>query len=382
MKTSRLYTRLKPQLEDAVARNDFPQICSLMKHVLFAARYHNDLKIATQDWVRRGLVALAHGPTHGNPLHQDACTDVFYPCSEDDADKMSNYVSLVMIMIYLDVEHKGSPTDPHDRKLRLVLHQIFGSSPCWMRFRSVCFRLLFAKSQLTEGFLYTGELFLIMANYQKLNCLTLTKLKCPNEHACEHRCEAIMHLGEYIEFAKRFVSEGGKSGVGLVVLKTLVDYADQFIAIYEKAQRKHQSKSQPVAPPPRTGLNTLRQDILDSANDALKTCNEIRQTLVQTGGQMAVRAIPVRKQQAHPRERTAAEKQHSQDVKDVVREINRRYEAPGNKQSIPKIIQNMRKASAYVARMRGISDATLKRYANEARRLHRLPPASVSAQLR
>lgn len=364
---NRIYARYEKDLDTAIGKQDFLETSRLLRRVFFVARNNRDLLVVTYPWVRRALVALAHGPM-GNPYNPSDPTDAFYPCSSKEADMMSNYVALVMIVMYLDIEYFGYTSDPRINKAREIMHMVFGEKPCWLRFRSVCFRLLFAEAQLTEGFHYTGELFLMMANYEKIDLTAMKRLSCPNVSVCEHKCEEIMRLGEYIEYAKRFVAADGKSGIGYDVLSVLIPYARKFLHYCERGPYSAERKARCVE------LRRLREKakigVMEGADAVLAFCKQANEALVVSGGKTAFRSVPVRKAQEHPRVPTLAERQRTEERRAVVREINRRYSASGNALSIPKIIVAMRN-SAYAARMRGVSDASWKRYADEARRKSR-----------
>ena len=120
-------------------------------------------------------------------------------------------------------------------------------------------------------------------------------------------------------------------------------------------------------------INQIAQWFMVEKNDDLVAAiDEVKEKLdaqtVIIGGKPAVRAVPVRKPQSHPHERTAAQKRHSEDVAAVVKEINRRYLAPRNNRSIQEIIEAMKSGSAYKARMKDVRAETWERYASEARR--------------
>lgn len=365
---SDIYEQYAKKLDAAIASQNFIAICKLLLRAFFTARKYGDILVVTNDWFRRALLAIAHGP-QGNPYNPKDKTDSFYPCSLEDADKTSNYVALIMIVVYLDVEYSRMKSNPRIFQARQILHMTFGDKPCWMRFRSVCFRLLFSEAQLTSGFHYTGELFFIMANFMKLKPSALKQLDCPNVSICEKKCEEIMRLGEYIKFARRFVNEDGKTGVGYPVLEVLVQYAERFLYYYSRTKANAALKARYAEwrrirdMEPRSEKNVIKD-----ADFMQKTCEKFGAAITVVGGKTVVRSVLVRKQQEKPRERTAAEKVRARDHAAVVKEINRRYADPNNRLSIPKIISIMRNSSAYAARMSDVTDVSWKKYAAAARR--------------
>ena len=365
-----LYARYQKKIEAAIARQDFIEIAQSLLRAFFIARNHRDITVVTTQWVQRALIVLAQGPLV-NPYKPDGKPEAFYPCSLEDADKTSNYLSLIMILIYLDIEHYGQTNDEQINRAKQILHMIFGDKPCWLRFRRVCFQLLFAESHLTEGFLYTGELFYILANYMNLDVLTLKRLECMDVQICEHKCDEIMLLGQYVSYAKRFVNADGRSGVGYPVLKVLVDYAQQFLRYAGKGKRSAELKARAEQRRRREARESDGEgSLIKRADEVVATCKKLEESFMTIGGKTAIRAVPVRKPQLNPRERTPEEKAKSAAIRQVVKEINRRYANLKGAKSRQKIIAAMIANSAYSARMRGVKPETWERYATDAAKRH------------
>ena len=123
-----LYARYQKKIEAAIARQDFIEIAQSLLRAFFIARNHRDITVVTTQWVQRALIVLAQGPLV-NPYKPDGKPEAFYPCSLEDADKTSNYLSLIMILIYLDIEHYGQTNDEQINRAKQILHMIFGDKP-------------------------------------------------------------------------------------------------------------------------------------------------------------------------------------------------------------------------------------------------------------
>lgn len=212
--------RLRRDIINAIENRKFIRLGGLLYRVLCASCILDKPIVVTYSWIRDALLALSNGPIY-DPLGEDnELYHKFNPCDACFADRICNYMTIAMILLYSNLESADESKLTVIAPAKKTLFNLFGKNPDWTTFHNRTFEGMFSDACFSTDLNYTGEIFRVLAERCKF-------IDDPvyNETIETHRLGLSdgvqLRYEGYRKSIRRFVNPDDNNGMGDKALEAL-----------------------------------------------------------------------------------------------------------------------------------------------------------------
>lgn len=154
---------LRKDIIDAIKNGKFIRLGGLLYRVLCASCFLDKPIVVTYSWVRDALLALSNGPVYDPMSDDNQLYHMFHPCDACFADKICNYMTIAMILLYSNLESADETKLTVIAPAKKALFELYGENPDWTTFHNRTFEGMFSDAYFSTDLNYTGEIFRVLA---------------------------------------------------------------------------------------------------------------------------------------------------------------------------------------------------------------------------